>query len=412
MRPGRFARTVFVWTLVGAVFLSVLYWLFLTRAESAYEDAVLRYEREVGPADHTTYLRPAIEPESNQVSGFLDAVGQASGDGEPQGLGPPSAWDETDRRAVVAWLAAHRSELDGLRAAAGRSGCVWDDLPSQAVSWSQPAIRAVRLLRAQAYSAMDGGNWDETASALTTLEVLSSCLHGQPNLVGSLVAVVADRAWLEVIHELVARPDVGDGVLGDVEDRLRRRLAEPRVAEALAAEGAFALRFVQRPDLHPQETRVAGPIYPVFAKQVATEIANRWVELAAWSRRPLAELLTPPDATGENAADKARATTVIANILIPNMRDGAVKLRVVEELAGLALTAVRARRLGLELGAYRLPDGAAAFHLLPQDDGGVVVLASQLEDQLRSYYGIGEDEAPQGVEASLRLTAWRLPGLS
>lgn len=398
-------RRVLVWGGWGLVLAAGLCGLFVWDSYHAYSVAIRDFERRVGPAEHAEYVRRPVPDESNAAVSFPLAMNGVELDPRWSRALEPAGWTREDAAVAREALAQTRQALAGLEAAAELVDCVWPSIPGKAVEWSLASVRAARLLRLSGFAGVALGDAAQVERSFRVLGELADCLYAQPNLTGTLVATAVSRARLEVVRAAVASPETGSDLLETFAEELERSLEADRVDWAIAAEGAFGLHFIENPHLAGVAPR-GGSVYPVFARRVAAEFSNRWVGLRDWSEKPLDEMLSE----AVTKPEKRSTTAVIADILMPNVRDAVVKMRILEELTRLGLVAIEGRRRGLALGNY---DDALVEHpalgTIAEGDGAIVILDSDLETLLRQrYIGLGSDPSP-GTETTLQLTVWRLP---
>lgn len=402
------ARRTLVWTGWGLVLLAGLAGLFVWHSYDAYARSIAEFERRVGPASHQRYLAQAVPDDANAALTFARAMTGVELAGDWTRAPEPAAWTAAEQKAARAVLAQEARALAALERAAELDQCAWPAIPETGLSWSGPMLQASRLLRIHGFVGVLDGSGTAIEGSFDSLGALSDCLYRQPQLVGSLVATAVERARLEVVRAALASPGLDPATVDQLEAGMRRSLESDRVAWAIAAEGAFALGFIENPGLAAGEPS-RNSAYTVFSRRVAAHLAERWVGLKAWSEQPLEALLVEGV---EESEPSAAMTTVIADLLIPNLRDAVFEMRTIEALTRLGLVAIEGRRQAMTQGSY---DGAFAAHpelgTLPEASGGIVLRDPGLESLLRERYASPGTEAP-GVDATLGLTTWRLPPLA
>lgn len=400
------SRAARVWILWGIVLVVGLLGLFLLHTQHTYNRAIEVFEARVGSARHADYVLDPVADSDNAALAFPAAVGDLELTTEWSHSSDPALWSPTDYLEVRRFLARERNTVVALQTAGRLEHCRWPGVPPNQQNWSSAFLRASRLIRLEGFVGVLSGDEERVRRSVHLLERLGDCLFSQPHIIGSLVGIATERASLEVVHAVVGRDAVSPELLEYLADRLRRPEPRGRVDRAVAVEGAFALFMVENPDLVDSAASPKQGVYPVFSRRVAAELARRWADLADWSKQPLEDLL----AETTPAKGRIAMAAVIADLLIPNIRDVVIRLRSLERLRELALVAVETRIGAAKIGRNdpRAAE-AAGVTVLDEGDGAVLLLDSRLAELLRARYVSADRETSQGVEATLDLTVWRLP---
>ena len=399
-------RRALVWGAWAVVLLIGLAGLFVWHSIRSYEAALRKFEVHVGSANHQDYVRDAVPDDRNAALAFGNAASGIEIGSEWSRTPEPVAWSTATEAAVREVLGRNQTALDALQAAAELPSCAWPPMLSAGADSPLPALRAARLLRLQAFVGVADADRDRIERSFGVLGDLAECLYAQPHLVGSLIAASVERTQLEVVHAAVSSPGTGLGLLEHFRAELERSSRIDRVRWAVAAEGAFAFRLVE-----DSESGVlplsGGPLRSVFSKRLATALASRWVEFAAWSEEPFEELLSEPPAVRETGLSVAG---LVADMTIASLRHAIVTLRTNGALADLALVAIEGQLYGQRQGTYDGAfDGRAGVAVLDEGDGSVILIGSKLESLLRDYLISSAEGGALDAESTLNLTVWRLP---
>lgn len=380
--------------------------LFIASSNRSYARAIREFESWVGPADLARYVGEPIPAEQNTAIAVPLAAKDVVLDAGWALAPEPAAWSAAEAEEARNALAREQPTIEAVERALALSGCRWPAVQAEVTAWSIPMLASSRLLRLMGFVGVLDGDRSQIQRSFRDLGELADCVYTQPGLAGSLVASAVSRARLEVARAALASPSTGPELLDWLATELESSFEVDRIAWALGSEGAFALHFVQNPQLAGADPQ-SGGFYSIFSRRVATDLADRWVELSAWSEEPLETLLSKPR---REAQSGVAVTGVIADIMLPNLRDAVVKLRTLRELTGIALTAIEVRGRGLEHGNYDGPLTARHdLETIREADGSVMILDPKLERLLRQHYAPAGPEPYRGIEATLQLTVWRLP---
>lgn len=405
MKWDRFnRRRAIVWGAWSLVLVAGLGGLFAWHAQQSYEEALRSFATQVGSPDHRDYLP---EPVTNGVDAALALQAAATEAVLGRDLAramEPAAWTDGTESAAEAAIARNREALEQIVSASRLRPCVWDDT---AVVETRPFVsllRGARLLRLEAFVGIVNGDELRVRVAFESLGALADCVYAAPHLVGSLVAASIERMQLEVVHAAVASPSTSVGQLELFRAQLETRNRVDRVARAVAAEGALALRLLE--EEHFDDSVHRWVFRSLLFKRMSATLARRWVEFAKWSRKPLGELIENDVVLEGGGRSIAK---IVAEIATANLKHAVIMLSTNKALTGLARVAVDARLFGERTGSY---DGAldpgAGLSVLDEGDGSTVLIDQKLEKQLREYFGASLEGEDRSAEAVLDLTVWRL----
>ncbi len=393
-------RRLLVWGSWGLVLLIGLAALFVWDTARSYEEAIRFFELQVGPANPARYAGPEVPAEENFVTAMSAAVEGVALEGGWTNAPEPAAWTAAEAVEARAALEREMPAILDLERGLALPHCVWPGSPVDPAVGSS-AHTSSRLLRLMGFVGVLDGDRDLVERSFAGLGRLSDCLYSQPHLLNVVMATAVSRARLELVRAAVANPGTEPTLLDEFTLGLERFLGAGHVERVIAAEGAFALHFLEHPEEaggQPRRGFLARVFGPVFARRVATQLARRWVGLRAWSERPLEELLVDP----EPAPVRPLAFSgIVADMVMPMIRRGVAEMRTLEAQARLGLLAIEARKEAFAAGRYEdvLAD-RADLTALREGDGALVILDSELESLLREQ---------EGTEAQLELTVWRLP---
>ena len=394
-----------LWGSCSAVLVGGLAGLFVWHSVRTYERALAEYETRVGSPRHEDYLREAVAPDHNRAALFEEASAGVELTPEWQRLAEPIAWDEQSKTAAREALDRNRASLANLASAARAPVCAWSSASLAEAERLVPMLEASRLLQLDGFDGVVAEESERVQEAFQILGSLAECLYAAPNIVGSMIGARVERARLAIVHAALSSAGSSAGLLEVFEVELEALSAIDRVRWAVAAEGAHALRLLERQgsSVETLEARLRSP----FFRRMGAELASRWIELALWSEGPLEDLIAEAPRAPQSGPSVAG---VIADLAIPNIRHAIVGLRTNQAVIDLSRFAIAARLQGLRSGTYSGAfDGRAGLKVLDEGDGSVVLIDGRLESLLRSHLSSSAGDPPRGAESPLDLTVWRLP---
>jgi len=397
-------RRALIWGAWGVVLVAGLTGLFGWHSIRSYEAARREFETHVGSADHRDYVRAPVADDQNAAQAFKRAAAGVEIGREWFRPQEPVAWPSDTGAAARAVIASNREALTELRAAADLPSCVWPSTLNEPASF-RPVMGAARLVRLDGFVGVFDVEQDRIEASFDLLGELADCLYAQPHIFGSLLAVQIERMQLEVIHAALSSPATGTLLVEHFGVELEAKTRVDRVRWAVAAEGAYALRLLEerQPGWLARQLGVRSP----SSRGVGRALALRWVEFAAWSSRPLEELVHDTEPEVETGFSVA---ALVADIAISGMRHAIVNLRTNQALAALAQVAVEGRLQGHDQGSY---DGVfedrADFNVLKEGDGSVVLLDAKLAALVQAHLESSSQGGRSSAESTLDLTVWRLP---
>jgi hypothetical protein len=382
------------------------------RSESA------RFEREVGPLNLLTFVRPRVPVEENVVTwlrpGILAVVlfpneravvGKLSGS-------PASTWTKDELATLELLIERNGPAFEILGRARGLTASNWDLEYEKGNATKLPdllaAMNAGKLVAARGRLALGRGDRE---AALASAEVLGALArsHELENLtIMLLIGSSLERLQLGLIREIVTSPEADGRELDRIEASLSGVDLARAFRETLRGDAA-----AMRQDVEGQEFQDLMP--RAIPRSLAVGVAKLMVAGAIEARRvveptlfgPVKAPIDDPGETYRNASWWERLKAVYG----PHIRSAAARGTATTSARELARLAIVLRRDALASGSYSatfvtptdpLTGEAFAFAM---SGSGVELRSTTRPDILKSIF-------PLGATLSQSLYVWTLPSAS
>lgn len=325
--------------------------------------ATERFEAVLGSPEPARPVRAVEEPTDNAATWLLAGAGAVVMSGEQRALTAPRGGDEREWTAEE-WQRAegiveqNSPALELLRRAAGCAASSYSLDYSKGPETELPPLdellRAGTTLWLDARLAIRAGDLGRLRADLATLDRLAGSLAAEPMVVTVLIALAADRTYLDLTHRVVTAGGGNEALLAELEATLAARDRPADLRRALAFEGSQITLLERRLLL---EHRVSGPLQWLgeqlarpFIGHFIAGLIDEYTAVGELASRSWPEIVAESEARYERGFPRSFAVT-----LYPNLISTVERLLTGESTRRLALEAIRQRRAALAGGGYPGP---------------------------------------------------------
>ncbi len=223
-------------------------------------------------AEIMTALAICEAPELKLSAADLPIVGQG-----PEIPSPPEAWSQRD--AVEAYLARHKTALEAFREVTRRNGTSRfpvDFTPGIAtlLPHAQTMRQASRVLSLQFHVHLHGGQISEAVDSILDQIALARAMDQEPILIAQLVRLALISVAVSQVELTLARSDVADNDLVRLQQGLRKIDYQSCLKQALVGERTLGYTAC----IDPRQVEGGLVLTPAEARQLAQRHPKRVVD--------------------------------------------------------------------------------------------------------------------------------------
>jgi hypothetical protein len=322
------------------------------------DKASARFEREVGPLNLLTFVRPELPPEENAVTwlrpGVLAIVlfpqdravlGKVSGKATAE-------WTVEERDALGRILERNELALGILARARSLRQSNWDVSYEKGNDAKLPdllaAVNAGKLVAARGRLALERGDREAALESVEILGTLARSHQREQVTIMLLIGVALERLQLGLVQAIVSSPTVDAGELS----RLQATLCDLDLTDALQnglrGEAAAMLHSIQ-------EDALQNEIPRIVPKALAVGVTQLLMAAALDARRTVDPALFGPVRSplpGPKSYDDQGWWEKLTSIYGPNVASAAARGTATRSARELARLAIVLRRDALVRGSY------------------------------------------------------------